>query len=165
MRMEGPQGSDGHKRAREDKKIFVSPHHEKIELSWDQERKLRLSCELRHLRYRHTDDLVLVLKKAALKEPSVVRFVADKLRLFNARDNVEVDLAAALTDPEQRLYARRLSLVDSDLHWRYPGDLAQVIESVVQEELIDEQFVIGELKRINIAQSDARKKLRGAAPK
>ncbi len=95
----------------------------------------------------------------------MARIVAEKLRSFNARDNVEVDLAAALTDPEQRLYARRLSLADADLHWRYPGDLAQIIESVVQEGLLDEQFVISELQRINIAQSDARKKLRSAASK
>jgi len=156
-------GAGAEKRARDEKKVFVSPHDEKIELSWDQERKLRLSCELRHLRYRHTDDLVLLIERATLKESSVSKFVVEKLRSFSARDQVQPEQRSALTDPEQQLYARRLSTEASDLHLRYPGDLAQIIEGLVEEQLVDNNFIQSELQRINIVQSDARKKLRGAA--
>ena len=158
--MEGPAGSDGQKRARGDSNSFISAHHEKAEMSWDQERQLRLSCELRHLRYRHVDDLCLVLQKAGQKFDAVTPAVLAKLESFSKRDNVDPALVSALKDAEQVAYAKRLSVKIQDLRWRYAGDLAQIIEHLVEQKLIEESFVTGELQRINISQSDARKKLR-----
>ena len=132
-------------------------------MSWEQERKLRLSCEFRHLRYRHVDDLVMVIQKVCQSDTTNKANAAlvDALKAFSKRDNVDLArISSAGLSPEQTVYAQRISEEPSKLRSRYPGDLAQIIESLVQQKFSTELIVTKELQRINIAQSDARKKLR-----
>ena len=151
--------SDSVKRAREGSSKFVSAHHEKAEMSWDQERKLRLSCEFRHLRYRHSDDLVMLIQKICQENMSAERSLQDILARFTQRDNVKPGTQVALSQ-EQQVYAKRISDHPKDLRYRYPGDLAQIIEFLVEHKHSTEESVQNELQRINVVQSDARKKLR-----
>ena len=155
--------SDSSKRAREDPAKFVSAHHEKAEMSWEQERKLRLSCEFRHLRYRHVDDLVVVIQKICQSDTTNKANTAlvDLLKAFSKRDNLDpARIPSVGLSQEQKLYAERISDDPGKLRSRYPGDLAQIIESLVQQKFSTEPIVTKELQRINIAQSEARKKLR-----
>ncbi len=80
--------SDSSKRAREEPGKFVSAHHEKAEMSWEQERKLRLPCEFRHLRYRHVDDLVMVIQKICQSDKANAALI-DLLKAFSKRDKVD----------------------------------------------------------------------------
>lgn len=145
---------------KEDGLKFVSAHHEKAEMSWDQERKLRLSCEVRHLRYRHPDDLAMLLLKAMQKTAAARPAIQAKLSEFNKRDNVDVALESRLSDVEQQAYARRLTQDLECLESRYAGDLAQIVEHLIESKVVEEAWVTGELQRTNIVQSEARKKLR-----
>ena len=124
---------------------------------------LRLSCEFRHLRYRHVDDLVMVIQKICHSDTTNKASAAliDLLKSFSKRDNVQpTKIPNAGLAEEQVLYAERISDDPKKLRSRYPGDLAQIIESLVQQKFSTEEIVTKELQRINIVQSAARKKLR-----
>lgn len=153
--------SEQPKRARDEPSSFTSPHHESCDLPWDQERQLRLSCDFRHLRHRHVDDLATVIHKICEANEPAAASVLAHMEVFSKRDNVNPALASNCgLSPEQAVYARRISEDVAHLHLRYPGDLAQIVESLVQSEYCTKEWVTKELQRINIVQSDARKKLR-----
>ena len=69
-------------------------------------------------------------------------------------------LESRLSDVEQQAYARRLTQDLECLESRYAGDLAQIVEHLIESKVVDEAWVTGELQRTNIVQSEARKKLR-----
>lgn len=149
------------KRARDEASAFVSAHHPSAEMTWEQERKLRLSCEFRHLRYRHVDDLVTVIHKILASDVKAHEVLVRVLLEFSARDNVDPSRASSGSlSQEQLAYAERISTDPKDLRKRYPGDLAQIIEALVRDKYSSEDVVTKELQRINIVQSDARKKMR-----
>ena len=153
--------SDSNKKVKTEASSFVSPHTDSLEISWDQERKLRLSCEPRHLRFRHVDDLIMVIQKICDSDTTgeALKCVQSQLAAFSNRDNVDSGRLDAVSTKEEKIYVARLSENIKDLRSRYPGDLAQIIEALVRE-LHTNDVVSKELQRINVAQSATRKKLR-----
>ncbi len=103
----------------------------------------------------------MVIQKICEANDPAAASVLAHMTAFSKRDNVNPALASNCgLSPEQLVYAKRISEDTTRLHLRYPGDLAQIIESLVRSEFCTKEWVTKELQRINIVQSDARKKLR-----
>lgn len=99
----------------------------------------------------------MLLLKAMQKTAAARLAIQANLSEFNKRDNVDVALESRLSDVEQQAYARRLTQDLECLESRYAGDLAQIVEHLIESKAVEEAWVTGELQRTNIVQSEARK--------
>ena len=123
---------------------FVAPKNPLLELSDEDERKLRLSVKYQDMFFRHPHDLAWLILEALEGMGEQPRNVVTAAVVgFNARDNVNMSqLVDSNMDVVQRNYATRLSLSLEDLKNRYPRDLVSVVKKLVEAQVITEKWVV-----------------------
>jgi len=153
------------KRGKAGSKDFVVPVHREEEMSPEEEYRLRVSCQIQHLRFRHPFDLALLLKRLTSSDqekPRIRAFIQKELQTFlTVRDRVDLELAPKQNwATEDKLYLKRLVNDQRDLYQMFSGDLAHIIVQLITAGLVRGDDVSRQLQRINIQQSKVRGKLR-----